>query len=71
MERPDDKQTETLKAEKREADRDEEQLITGEVVTSRKDGKKGKKKTEEILRAQISSQLIRATASMNVQDTCL
>lgn len=35
MERPDDKQTETLKAEKRETDQDEEQLITREVVTSR------------------------------------
>lgn len=35
MERPDDKEVDTLKAEKRETDLNEEQLITREVVTSR------------------------------------
>ncbi len=34
MERPDDKHVEMLQAEKMETDLDEEQLITGEVVTS-------------------------------------
>lgn len=40
MERPDDKHAETLQAEERETDLDEEQLITGEVVTWRTAEKK-------------------------------